>query len=100
MVGQVTTLKKPHISTGWWAQKSVSKATMTPSFAMVAIYQLSDTTQISALYSQGSESDLVLAEKPQALTLLPNRSPQKIVLGVQHHLNNELALAAAFLVAC
>ena len=93
MVGQVTTLKKPHISTGWWAQKSVSKATMTPSFAMVAIYQLSDTTQISALYNQGSESDLVLAEKPQALTLLPNRSPQKIVLGVQHHLNNELALA-------
>ena len=95
MIGQVVTFKKPQVATNWEGQEPISEPTINPSFAMTALYRLSDSTQISAVYNQGSKYDLALADQQQVLTSLTSRSPQQIALGMQHHINNELAFAVS-----
>ncbi|HEY5715636.1 MAG TPA: hypothetical protein VIS54_04425 [Psychromonas sp.] len=93
MIEQIATLKKQQFAGDWDGQERISDADINASFAVQGLYQISDSTQLSAVYNQGSDSNLLLAEKQQEAISLTSRSPQKIALGVQHHINNELALA-------
>ncbi len=87
MIGQVATFKKQQ---DWESQEPASETVISPSFTMAALYRLSENTQIDAVYHQGLEYELVLAGQQQDFT---SRSPQKIGLGVQHFISNELTLA-------
>jgi len=93
LISQIATLQTNHPAAYWENQETYSDTNISPSFAMAAIYQPSDKTQIGVSYNQAASYNLEQPNKQAGLTSLSVNSPQKLELGVQHHINNELALA-------
>lgn len=60
-----------------------------PSFALSAMYQLSNTTHLGLTYNYGAKHDLDISGFEKSFEL---NWPQMIEIGVQHQLNDELAV--------